>query len=75
MFASGNYKLSAYKEIQMQHKRKRKNRQAYEKPRLRVIELVAEEVLSTGCKSRFGDPKGVAGSGCLTGMCSSTIGS
>ncbi|HXX57900.1 MAG TPA: hypothetical protein VEI96_07850 [Thermodesulfovibrionales bacterium] len=58
----------------MQHKEKKK-KQSYEKPRLRVIELVAEEVLSTGCKTRFGDPKGVAGSGCLAGVCSSTIGS
>jgi len=59
----------------MQQKDKRKKKLAYAKPRLRIIELVAEEVLSTGCKSRFGDPKGVAGSGCTTGICSSTIGS
>jgi hypothetical protein len=28
--------------------------QAYEKPRLRVIELTAEEVLAVGCKTAHG---------------------
>ncbi len=28
-----------------------KSKQAYEKPRLRVIELVAEEVMGVGCKT------------------------
>ena len=27
------------------------NKRAYEKPRLRVIELVAEEVMGVGCKT------------------------
>ena len=36
------------------------DRQPYEKPRLRTIELVAEEVLAVGCKNAsipaFGNP-------------------
>jgi hypothetical protein len=34
----------------MQYKNEVKGNQAYEKPRLRVIELAAEEVLGAGCK-------------------------
>ena len=59
----------------MQPKKEKENKQPYEKPKLGVIELSAEEVLGVGCKTRFGDPNGVAGSGCLTGMCSSQAGS
>jgi len=44
-------------------------KQPYEKPRLRVIELVAEEVLGVGCKTAGGGgpivPPCVA-SGCVT---------
>jgi len=29
---------------------KKKKKRAYEKPRLRIIELAAEEVLAVGCK-------------------------
>lgn len=47
----------------------------YEKPLLRIIELAAEEVLSVGCKTAFGDPTGVAGNGCMSGTCKTTIGS
>lgn len=47
----------------------------YEPPRLRVIELVAEEVLSVGCKTAFADPMGIAGNGCLSGFCSTRLGS
>jgi hypothetical protein len=59
----------------MQHKQPFEGKKDYEKPVLRVIELAAEEVLSVGCKTGFSDHKGVAGSGCLTGLCSSRTGS
>lgn len=36
----------------------------YEKPRLRVISLVAEEVLSINCKLESGNPMGQGGNGC-----------
>ncbi|MBI5848190.1 MAG: hypothetical protein HZB31_09635 [Nitrospirae bacterium] len=35
-----------------------KDKQAYEKPRLRVIELVAEEVMGIGCKTVSGPGSG-----------------
>lgn len=52
-----------------------KDKLAYEKPALRIIELTAEEVLSAGCKTAFGDPTGVAGNGCMSGPCQMTSGS
>ena len=36
--------------------KKKKSRQPYEKPRLRTIELAAEEVLATGCKTLSSGP-------------------
>ena len=59
----------------MPHERKEKGSRPYEKPKLRIIELAAEEVLTVGCKTRFADPKGVAGNGCLSGVCSKRTGS
>jgi hypothetical protein len=59
----------------MQPKKEKQNKQVYEKPKIRVIELAAEEVLAVGCKTAYSDPKGVAGNGCLTGVCSSRTGS
>jgi hypothetical protein len=59
----------------MQDPEEKGDKQSYEKPMLRVIDLSAEEVLSVGCKTSFGDPSGVAGSGCLSGVCSLTSGS
>jgi hypothetical protein len=59
----------------MPHDKKEKKREKYEKPKLRTIELAAEEVLTVGCKTRFADPKGVAGNGCMSGVCSRSIGS
>jgi hypothetical protein len=46
----------------------------YEKPRLRVIELAAEEVLGTSCKS---EPvtSNQAGHGCLSVECKQLLGS
>lgn len=43
-------------------------RQSYEKPRMRVIELVAEEVLSVGCKLSSG-PGGPIGATCTSSAC------
>jgi hypothetical protein len=59
----------------MRQEKDKKGTEVYEKPKLRAIELAAEEVLATGCKTAFGDPKGVAGNGCLTGVCSTITGS
>lgn len=50
------------------------NKPDYEKPKLRTIELLAEEVLSIGCKTAPGAP-GQAVSTCTTGVCSVTPGS
>ncbi len=58
----------------MQQEKDKKGTQVYEKPKLRAIELAAEEVLAVGCKTKFSDPN-VAGNGCLTGVCSSKKGS
>jgi hypothetical protein len=59
----------------MQDKKEKEDKQSYEKPKLRVIELSAKDVLGVGCKTSFGDPRGVAGNGCLSGVCSLTTGS
>lgn len=59
----------------MQNGDKMASKLPYEKPVLRIIELIADEVLSTGCKTAFGDPSGVAGNGCMSGPCQNTIGS
>ena len=47
----------------------------YEKPRLRVIELAAEEVLGTSCKSQAGPGQTQAGNGCLSIECKQLLGS
>ena len=59
----------------MQLEKGKEDKQPYERPKLRVIELSAEEVLSIGCKTGFADPRGSGGNGCLTGVCSSSTGS
>jgi hypothetical protein len=46
----------------------KKNLQPYEKPRLRAIELSAEEVLGVGCKTVSGGASHMA-SGCLAFNC------
>jgi hypothetical protein len=38
------------KQKKIKHKTAEPSRQVYEKPRLRTIELVTEEVLAVGCK-------------------------
>jgi hypothetical protein len=59
----------------MQHKQNKEKKDSYEKPKLRTIELSAEEVLGVGCKTNRSDSKGIAGNGCTTGVCSSRTGS
>ena len=59
----------------MKPERKRENgKPSYEKPRLRVIKLSADEVLSTGCKT---SPvtTGFGSNLCTSGFCSSSTGS
>jgi hypothetical protein len=58
----------------MQHNDEKQEKQAYEKPRLRIIELTAEEVLAVGCKNAPGSP-GVSGSLCGSINCALTVGS
>jgi len=50
------------------------DKQAYDKPRLRVIELLAEEVLAIGCKRNTSD-NGAGTNLCLNGICKATPGS
>jgi len=50
------------------------DKQAYDKPRLRVIELLAEEVLAIGCK-RSGSDTAQSGNNCVSGVCKATLGS
>jgi len=59
----------------MKRRKEKKTKGPYEKPKLRAINLLAGEVLAIGCKTSFNDPSGVAGNGCLTGICSATLGS
>ena len=49
-------------------------RAAYEKPTMKVIELVAEETLAVGCKSFPGGP-GKTSSVCGNALCALSIGS
>ncbi len=49
-------------------------KRGYEKPRLRIIKLSADEVLASGCKtSPFST--GFGSNLCTSGVCSSTTGS
>jgi len=52
----------------MEHDKTDKDRQVYQKPTLRVIELAVDEVLAVACKTTFSAPA-VNGNGCLTGVC------
>jgi hypothetical protein len=47
-------------------------KQPYEKPRLRPIELVAEEMLAVSCKKIRGGPGGIAGARCGITPCKGT---
>ena len=53
----------------MTHKREKKDKQNYEKPRLRTIPLAAEEVLAVNCKTASGAP-GKNGKRCGFAPCS-----
>lgn len=59
----------------MQNNKEEKVKQVYEQPKLRIINLSAEEVLAVGCKTAPGDLSGVANAGCTMPMCSVTTGS
>jgi hypothetical protein len=59
----------------MQQKKDKTPKRAYEKPRLRIIELAAEEILAVGCKTAPGNPSGKLGSGCTNPLCSIATGS
>ena len=48
-----------------------RERQTYEKPKLVVIDLAAEEVLGNGCKTSPGNPTGKLNIGCNNAACSS----
>lgn len=48
------------------------NKSVYEKPKLRVIDLAAEEVMATGCKIIGGTSIGRNGLPCVSGQCVST---
>lgn len=61
--------------MQEKEQEKIKGKKSYEKPRLRSIELVAEEVLGIGCKTVAGDPTGASGGGCTNPACSMSTGS
>ena len=51
-----------------------RRRKAYEKPKLRVIRLSADEVLATGCK-QSPVTTGFGSNLCTSGYCSSVTGS
>ena len=53
----------------MKNEREPDHRLPYEKPRLRTIPLVAEEVLGIKCKLGNGDPRGKLGAGCGSTSC------
>jgi hypothetical protein len=59
----------------MQHKDNKSVKQAYEKPKLRIIELSAEEVLAVGCKTAPGPFGKLPSGGCTNPACSVSIGS
>lgn len=59
----------------MQHNDEKKEKHAYKKPRLRIIELTAEEVLAVGCKMTVPPTGQGSPIGCGTISCALTLGS
>ena len=57
----------------MQNKEIKKPKEVYEKPKLKIIELAADEILSLGCKTVSGGPG--SGVGCGNPLCSIPLGS
>jgi len=53
----------------MRSHNKKKNKQHYEKPRLRTIELAADEILAVGCKVLQGQTGKESPIGCGTAAC------
>jgi hypothetical protein len=60
-----------------QDNKKTKNKQSYERPKLRIIELSADEVLGVPCKIAPGHPSGVGGTpnNCTDNVCVIDVGS
>ena len=50
-------------------KEKDSQKQPYQKPWLRIIELAAEEVMAAGCKTASTTSTGVNGLPCASGAC------
>lgn len=59
----------------MQQEKDKTPKQAYEKPRLRIIELVADEILAVGCKTAPGPFGKLPAGGCTISACSTSLGS
>jgi hypothetical protein len=72
---SEGYKNIFRQDMKMQPDKEDKNKQAYEKPKLRSIELAAEETLAVGCKIAPGRPGQSSPIGCGTAACSLKSGS
>jgi len=51
------------------------NKQPYERPKLRIIELSADEVLGVPCKIAPGHPSGRSPGNCTDNVCVIDIGS
>jgi hypothetical protein len=65
------FKVLLDEEIYMQSGQdKKKTKQSYEKPRLRTIELAAEEVLAVGCKLDTGPLAAPTDAPCTANGCS-----
>lgn len=54
----------------MPHKKEKQSKLLYEKPRLRTIPLIAEEVLAVNCKTANGAPGKHFGGHCGHAPCS-----
>jgi hypothetical protein len=63
--------MKSYKEITVKSEQKAilKSKQKYEKPRLRVIEMVTEEVLGVGCKLESGGTAVGVPTSCVGNFC------
>lgn len=61
--------------MDMQQRPDEKQKRSYEKPRLRIIELAAEEILSVGCKTNPVSVGKLAPAGCTNPACSTAYGS
>ena len=58
--------LEGKKEFEMSTEAEQQRKRPYEKPKLRVIDLAAEEVLGIACKTAT---TGASGTSCASGSC------